>query len=71
MVGDPFGPFTCVVGPNGCGKSVVVSGVGRAGGPPPAKAAWQTACRRFWEAAHLNKSCTHAQSAPTLCRAAG
>ena len=28
MVGDPFGSFTCVVGPNGCGKSVVVSGRG-------------------------------------------
>ena len=26
VVGDPFGPFTCIVGPNGCGKSVVVSG---------------------------------------------
>ncbi|PRW44928.1 nuclear condensin complex subunit isoform A [Chlorella sorokiniana] len=23
VVGDPFGRFTCVVGPNGCGKSVV------------------------------------------------
>ena len=27
-MGAPFGSFTCVVGPNGCGKSVVVSALG-------------------------------------------
>ena len=32
LVGAPFHPFTCVVGPNGCGKSVVVSGAGARAG---------------------------------------
>lgn len=52
MVGDPFGSFTCVVGPNGCGKSVVVSGRGApATSPRLSHAALLTAGSPLLEAA--------------------
>ena len=56
VVGDPFGPFTCVVGPNGCGKSVVVSGGGAAAACPRlCHAALLTASSPLLEAATESK----------------